>query len=146
MNITHRLTSIYCKVVGFAEAALAPLLFLFIRYWMADIFFTSGRLKWSSWQSTVMLFRFEYKTPLLTPEVAACLSTSIELIAPVLLIVGLATRLAALSIFIMVLVIQFTFLNLELHYYWMMLLALLVLKGPGVLSLDYWISTRWCRT
>lgn len=146
MKVIHTTNACYCKIVGFLEAALAPLLFLFIRFWIASIFFKSGLVKWSSWQSTVSLFRFEYKTPFITPEAAAFLSMGIELVAPVFLVVGLGTRLAALPMLIMAIVIQLTYLDLVEHYYWMMLLGLLVLKGPGPLSLDYWIATRWCRT
>ncbi|MEN8236697.1 MAG: DoxX family protein [Pseudomonadota bacterium] len=145
MKLTHKISSYYCRTISFFEAALAPLLFLFIRFWMARIFFKSGMVKWGSWQTTVSLFRFEYKTPFFTPEAAAFLSMSIELIAPVFLAVGLATRLAALPMLVMVIVIQLTYRDLAEHYYWMMLLSLLVLKGPGALSLDYWVATRWCK-
>ncbi|MGQ0677289.1 MAG: FAD-dependent oxidoreductase [Rhodospirillales bacterium] len=109
---------------------------LFIRLWMAEVFFTSGRTKIASWETTVALFAEEYKVPLLPPELAAYLATATELSAPVLLAVGLAARAAALPLIGMTFVIQFTYLDRAEHFYWMMLLGLIVLHGPGLLSLD----------
>ncbi len=134
----------YCRMVRFLDTVFSPFLFLVIRLWMANIFFKSGLTKIGSWQTTVSLFSYEYKTPFFGPEVAAYLATSIELIAPVFIAIGLLTRLAAIPMLIMTLFIQFTYKDLPEHYYWMMLISLLILKDPGVFSFDYWLKKRWC--
>jgi putative oxidoreductase len=74
--------------------------------------------------------------------------TAIELVCPILLVLGLAARLAALPMLVMALVIQFVVgaadpaFHLTEHYYWMFLLAVIVTKGPGRLSLDHLLARR----
>ena len=67
---------------------------------VADIFWRSGRTKVSGFsirEETFYLFREEYKVPLLPPDLAAYLSTIGEHVFPVLLVIGLASRLSALG-------------------------------------------------
>ncbi len=134
--------------IGFAEHWLAPPLFLAIRLWMADIFFRSGLLKIQDLDGAMFLFAAVHPVPFLPPWLAAYLVTTIELVCPVLLVLGLAARLAALPMLVMALVIQFVigsadpaFYQRE-HYYWMFLLALIVTKGAGRLSLDHLLAQR----
>jgi putative oxidoreductase len=63
------------------------------RFAIADVFWRSAQSKIASWQSTVQLFRDEYQVPLLPPAAAATIATTFELACPVLLALGLATRL-----------------------------------------------------
>lgn len=114
----------------------APLHQLFIRLWMAEIFWASGVNKIQSWDTTILLFAEEYKVPLLPPEMAAVLGTATELSMPVLLAFGFCTRLAALPLIAMTLVIQFTYLDKAEHWLWLLALALLVARGAGMLSID----------
>lgn len=118
---------------------------LFIRLWMAEIFWRSGLTKIASWDTTVLLFAEEYGVPLLPPELAAALATAIELGAPVLLVLGLGTRLASVPLIVMTAVIQFTYLDRLEHWYWAMLLGQLLLRGPGFLSLDHWLTRALAR-
>ncbi len=67
-----------------------------LRAAIATVFWNSGTTKLASWDTTLELFSDEYKVPLLSPDVAATLSASIELSMPVLLVLGLCTRGAAL--------------------------------------------------
>ena len=113
-----------------------PLYQLFIRLWMAEIFWSSGLSKIASFETTIDLFHEEYKVPLLPPELAATLGTATELSMPVLLALGLGARFAALPLIAMTLVIQFTYLDKAEHLYWMMLLGHIALRGAGALSLD----------
>ena len=135
-------------LIGFAERWLAPLLFLAIRLWMADIFFRSGLLKIRNLTGAIYLFTDVHPVPFLAPWLAACLVTTIELVCPVLLVLGLAARLAALPMLAMALVIQFVIGSADPafyvteHYYWMFLLALIVTKGPGRFSLDHLLARR----
>ena len=130
-----------------AEAAIATLTRyggsgyqLFIRLWMAHIFWQSGLVKIQSWQTTLFLFEYEYQIPILGPVTAAYLGTATELVAPVLIAFGLGARFAAIPLIIMTGFIQFTYLDKLEHFYWMMLFAQIALRGAGPLSLDFGIG------
>ena len=144
-----RAVSLGAALIRFAERWLAPLVFLAIRLWMAEIFFRSGLLKIQNLSGAVFLFSEVHPVPFLAPWLAAYLVTAIELVCPTLLALGLATRLAALPMLAMALVIQFVvgsadpaFYMTE-HYYWMFLLLVIITKGPGRLSLDYLLARRF---
>lgn len=113
-----------------------PLLLVAIRFKIAHIFWKSGRIKFAHWDATVSLFKFEYKVPYISPLLAAYLTTTFELICPILLVFGLMTRLATIPLLIMTAVIQFAYLQHSDHTYWAILLGVLLLKGAGPLSLD----------
>ncbi|MGB4101690.1 MAG: DoxX family protein [Alphaproteobacteria bacterium] len=107
------------------------------RVFMAKVFFLSGLTKFNDWSNTLFLFAEEYKVPIIPFGVAAVMATAAELLCPVLLVLGLGTRAAALALLGMTGVIQFTYLDHADHYYWAMLLGLLLCFGAGRLSLDY---------
>lgn len=132
--------NLYNRVFNTLDKWLSPLWFLYIRYWLADVFFRSGLVSISDWQNNIDLFTYEFKTPLLSPELAAYLSTAVELICPVLLILGLGTRVAALAIFFTALVIELTYIHHLDHILWMLASSLLVLKGGEKISIDYLLS------
>ena len=67
--------------------------------WVSWQFLKSGWLKVSSWDVTLELFRSEYHVPLLPPYLAAVVGAFGELFFPMLLILGLFTRLGALGLF-----------------------------------------------
>ncbi|QLI82511.1 DoxX family protein [Chitinibacter fontanus] len=79
--------------------ALAPLADLLLRLYIGQVFFLSGLTKISDWSSTIALFTDEYHVPLLSPQLAALAGTVGELALPVLLVLGLFTRLSALGLF-----------------------------------------------
>jgi putative oxidoreductase len=134
MPLWARSIAFASTLIGFAERRLTPLLFLAIRLWMADIFLRSGLLKIRNPSGAIYLFTDVHPVPFLAPWLAAYLVTTIELVCPVLLVLGLAARLAALPMLAMALVIQFVIgsadpaFYMTEHYYWMFLLALIV-KG-----------------
>jgi len=118
------------------------LLALASRLAIAAIFFLSGRTKVEGWLSVTPgayeLFRTEYRLPLLAPEVAAHLAAYAEHLFPLLLVLGLFTRAAALALLGMTLVIQF-FVYPDAwptHLSWAALLLYLAGRGAGRLSLD----------
>src|SRR5689334_15721507 len=78
------------------ESVPYALLAMPLRVAVATVFWNSGTTKLASWDTTLSLFTDEYKLPLIPPELAAPLATSIELTTPVLLVLGLLTRGAAL--------------------------------------------------
>ena len=130
--------------------ALLPdaLLLLVARLGIAGVFFLSGRTKveggLSITDSTYELFRSEYALPLLPPELAAHLATYAEHLFPALLVLGLCTRLSALALLGMTLVIQvFVYPDAwSTHLSWAGLLLLLVGRGAGAWSLDSRLGLR----
>ena len=129
-------------------AYAAPALDVVLRLFFANVFFKSGLTKIQTWDSTLYLFREEYKVPLLPPDFAAYLATGAELALPVLLVLGLFGRFAALGLFILngVAVISYysslSEAGLNQHLYWGLLLAVLLLHGTGRWSLDAWLEKR----
>ena len=136
-------------VVGFIRALIlmlerVPGAFpeLVLRLGIALVFWRSGQTKLPLGNfATVMLFKEEYKIPFVAPELGAYLATTVELTTPVLLVLGLATRLAALTLLGMVLVIQIFVYPQAYpdHLLWAGPLLYLFLRGPGKWSLDAFI-------
>src|SRR5258707_7979407 len=83
------------------------LLELGMRLAVGATFFKSGMDKFQSFDTAIALFREEYRLPLLPPEIAAYMGTTVELCAPILLVLGLFARLGAAALLTMTLVIQF---------------------------------------
>ncbi len=132
----------YHAATEFSSKYLFSLLVLFIRLWMARIFWYSGLTKINSWQTTIYLFKYEYKVPIIPVEIAASLATATELTMPFLLVLGFMTRFAAVPLICMIAVIQFTYLDLVEHLYWAVLLATIIFYGPGRYSVDYLICCK----
>lgn len=88
--------------------------------------------------TTYFLFENEYALPIIPFQLAAIMAATAEHLFPVLLIIGLFTRFAALSLTIMILVIQFfVYPNAyATHLTWLTIGGLLMLKGAGLFSLD----------
>ena len=82
------------------------LILLVARVGIGSVFLKAGLLKYQSWQITLLLFRDEYKVPLIDPTLLAKMATFNELTFSTLLLLGVATRLATLPFFGMILVIQ----------------------------------------
>ncbi len=141
------------------------LLALFVRVVAAHPFFSSGQTKvdgpvvggtvWgqdlsiviptSLKDSAVALFSDEYKLPWISPELAAHAAAAAENLLPILLLIGLATRLSALGLLVMTFVIQFLVYPeawWTVHAYWAALLLTLILRGPGQLSIDHLLLRR----
>ena len=123
---------------------LSPLLDLALRIWVAKVFFQSGLVKIQSWESTLMLFEYEYQVPVLSPTLAAWLATGAELLLPVLLFTGLLSRPAALALFILNIVAVISYPDISPagvkdHIIWGIMLAVTLIHGPGRLSLDYFL-------
>jgi putative oxidoreductase len=125
-----------------AERIPYSVIALAARFSVADVFWRSGQTKvngFSIREETFYLFREEYKVPLLPPDVAAYLSTICEHVFPILLFLGLASRLSALGLFGMTMVIQLFVVpgGWPEHVLWLSLLTLIIARGPGAFSLDY---------
>ncbi len=134
------IVSAYRRTILIMEA-LIPLFDLAVRLYLAHIFWKGGMVKLSSWMSTVMLFTMVYDVPVLPPEIAAYLSTAVELGGSFLLAIGLAGRWAALSLFGLNIVASISYgqlseVALQESFYWGILFLYFVLHGPGLLSAD----------
>lgn len=130
------------------ERYAAPLVDLFIRMVLFRVFFFAGTAKLGNWSGTLELFEYEYQIPFLPPVLAAYGGTAAELACSVLLLVGLATRLATLPLIAITLTVQFVlgatnpaYDQLD-HYLWLALLATLAARGAGPLSLDHWLLRK----
>ncbi|MFN7154056.1 MAG: DoxX family protein [Acidovorax sp.] len=124
------------------------LLALVNRVAIAGIFWLSARTKVDGWftvsDSAYALFREEYKLPLLPPELAAQMATVAEHVFPILLVLGLFTRLSALALLGMTLVIQlFVYPDAwPTHLSWAGLMLYLAGRGAGNVSLDRVLGIR----
>ena len=96
-------------------------------------------------EGALELFRTEYRLPLLSPEIAAPMAAIAEHVFPLLLIVGLASRLSALALLGMTAVIEiFVYPGAwPTHALWATCLLYLIARGPGKFSLDHLFARRW---
>ncbi len=120
-----------------------PLLLFYIRFWIAKIFFYSGLTKISNFNTTIYLFQYEYKVPVISPIFAAYSATAIELICPVMLLLGLMTRLNSIPMAAMIIIIELTYLQLPEHKCWLIVLGVLITQGAGKISIDYLLVNRY---
>lgn len=124
------------------------LLCLVARLAIASIFFLSGRTKVEGLltitPSTYDLFQSEYALPLVSPWLAAHLAAYAEHLLPLLLVLGLYTRLSAFALLGMTTVIEvFVYPDAwPTHLSWAGLLLLLIGRGAGALSLDRLLGVR----
>ena len=142
MSSTVSVTGIAKPIIEIIEEWGSSVVNLGLRLYLAEVFFTSGMTKIQSWDTTLMLFEYEYSVPFLSPAMAAYLGTGAELILPVLLLLGLGGRFAAIALFIfnIVAVISYPTLNdagKVWHYLWGLAFVLPILYGPGKLSIDH---------
>ena len=131
---------------------LQPVFLLGLRLWVSWQFLKSGWLKLSDWDSTLFLFQEEYRVPLLSPELAAMAGTFGELFFPLLLIFGILGRYAAigLSAVNVLAVVSYSHVLLASgfeaalgqHYLWGLMLLVIVVFGPGSLSVQREASSR----
>lgn len=151
-----------------ANGALAripeDLIALLGRFSIAAVFWKSGQTKVEGFavdlvdgslqlgwprlsDSAVALFQEEYRLPLLPPELGATLAALGEHLLPVLILLGLGTRFAALGLLLMTAVIQLLVYPgaYPTHGVWAAVLLYLMARGPGRVSLDHLIAPRWVR-
>ncbi len=122
------------------------LIALTARIALAKVFWSSAQAHLANWDTTLYMFSDTYKVPLLPPELAAYLAVAMELAMPPLLVLGFATRFAALALFGMTLVIEiFVFPEAwPTHIQWAAMQLMLMGRGAGSLSLDALIQ-RWSK-
>ena len=121
---------------------------LVARLGVAAVFFQSGRTKVEGLLTITpgayQLFEEEYKLPLLSPDVAAQLATYAEHLFPILLALGLFTRLSAAALLVMTAIIEIFVYPAAwpTHLSWVGLLLPLLARGAGALSMDRFLNIR----
>jgi putative oxidoreductase len=116
-----------------------------LRLAVATVFWNSAQSHLANWDSTLYLFETDYALPFLPPGPAAYLAVTIEVVTPILLVLGLLTRAATLVLLGMTTVIE-VFVYPEAwptHIQWAAMLFVLLARGPGKLSLDWLIRRRF---
>lgn len=147
------------------EGKALPIVLIFgavmvaVRVWLAIPFWNSGLTKWVDFpagfltkmsSSNLFLFTSEFKLhlpggpyPMPFPEIAAWLSGVGEIILPILLVLGILTRPAALGILAMTLIIQLTIpTGWPVHLQWTIAALIILVFGPGVFSAD-WLARKF---
>jgi putative oxidoreductase len=131
--------ALIASAIALLDRVPYALLALPLRFAVATVFWNSAQAKLANWDTTIELFSDEYKVPLLPPEIAANMALSIELTMPVLLVLGLLTRVSALVLLGMTTVIEvFVYPQAwPTHIQWAAMLLVLLCRGPGAISLDH---------
>ena len=156
--------SITAKLAGVCAAFLYALVALFLRFVMARVFFLSGQAKIDGpsipvrtdffefsitlpaaiKDSTFQMFDTQYADLPIPPTVAAIVFTYAEFILPICLLLGFGVRLAALGLLAMTVLLQIYVVPgmwWPAHAYWISILLVLIVLGPGAISIDALI--RW---
>ena len=146
-GMLHAVLRVAATLLRLLDRLPLSLFQLLARISIAAIFWNAGLTKIANWPTTLALFQNEYAVPLLPPPLAADLATGIELVCPVLLILGLGTRLAVLPMLAQTLVIEVFVYPADWieHLAWASLLLLLLGRGAGALSLDHMLKVRAAR-
>jgi putative oxidoreductase len=159
------------KLVAFCAAVPYALVAFALRFIMARVFFLSGQAKIEGPRSvpirpgigdlefsvilpagikdaTFQMFEAQYAGLPVAPVVTAYLFTYAEFVLPICLVLGFATRLAALALLAMTVLLQVYVMPGMLwsaHVYWAAILLVLMTVGPGAISVDAMIRTIYRR-
>lgn len=127
---------IWLKTYRSIISLISPVFDLLVRLFVAQAIFRSGIVKLSDWDSALSLARFEYPVSWMAPETAAVIGVTIEVVAPILLLIGLLTREAALAIIILLAVSQTEYIPTDLNLWLIAILGWFVLRGAKGFSFD----------
>ena len=150
MNTSNSLllsaNQIYRRIIE-KVSMLEPVALLAARFYVGWAFFSSGLTKLNNWDSTLFLFEEEYHVPLLPYELAAYLGTAAEIILPLLLMAGLASRFSALGLFFVNIVAVISLENIAAaayaqHVLWGTLLLQVVIFSGGRFAFDYMVKRK----
>lgn len=144
-SATQMAVSIFDRATTTARRFPDWILLAMGRVAIAGVFWNSAMSKLASWETTLGLFKDEYRLPLLPTELAAVMGTGAELIGAVLLFFGLGARFAAIMLLGVTAVIQiFVYPESWVHHLqWATILALVLVKGAGRASVDHLIAAMF---
>lgn len=140
MSLVQTIRNLYEKMGSMIS--VQDIILLWLRAWVAGIFYKSGRTKAGDGflelnSFTPDLFEYEHPVPGIPAETAAQLALYGETFLPLLLIFGLGSRFAAAGLLVMTAVIQLVMPQLwPDHLVWAITLIGIVMVGPGKVSLD----------
>jgi putative oxidoreductase len=160
--------SILAKLVAVCAAILYALIALFLRFVMARVFFLSGQAKIDGPRipvrtdffefsvtlpaaikdSTFEMFDTQYANLPIPATVAAIVFTYAEFVLPICLLLGFGARLAALGLLVMTVLLQVYVVPgmwWPAHVYWVSILLVLIVLGPGAISIDALIRRIYLR-
>jgi putative oxidoreductase len=152
MTSSARMQTGLAPLIDWANGLMAAIPWWFIalvaRLSIAGVFWRSGQTKLDGWHvsdTAIALFQDEYRLPLIDPVIGAHLAVFAEHFFPALLVLGFATRFAALALLIMTLVIEiFVYPDAwPTHGTWAAIFLILMAKGAGPVSLDHLVARRW---
>ncbi|NVK54212.1 MAG: DoxX family protein [Alteromonadaceae bacterium] len=146
----NALTQLIAKLTHISDKLFSPLqslLILAARIYVAWVFFASGLTKIDDWETTLFLFEYEYHVPLLPFVLAAYLATLGELLLPVLLTLGITSRLSALGLAIVNIVAVISLEDIPAaalygHVIWGLILLHVTVWGAGKFSFDHFSTRR----
>ena len=144
------LVGVICAATALLDKIPQSLISLAARIFPAAVFWMSGQTKVEGFHITdnaIALFRDEYALPWIDPELAAKIAAFSEHFFPILLVIGLASRLSALALLGMTAVIEiFVYPDAwPTHGVWVTCFLVVIARGPGVFSLDHLLARRWLR-
>ncbi|SFC06969.1 DoxX family protein [Pseudoalteromonas denitrificans] len=147
MDLTSRIILPYQKVSTLVNLYLQPVALLMARVYVGWVFFAAGLTKIKEWDTTLFLFEEEYQVPFINFELAAYLGTAGELILPIILVLGIASRIGALGLSMVNIVAVISLEEiapaaLTSHFIWGVLLIQLVVFGAGKVSIDSFIKSK----
>ena len=130
--------SLLRRAIDWLERVPYSLLAMPLRLAVATVFWDSAQTHLANWDTTLELFQTEYQVPLLPPVLAAYFAVAVEVATPIMLLLGLGTRLAALLLLGMVTVIEvFVYPQAwPTHIQWAAMLLVLLCRGAGRWSID----------
>ncbi len=136
-----------CWIIALFDRIPQSLISLAARIFPAAVFWRSGQTKVEDFHVTenaIDLFRDEYRLPLIDPALAANIAAFSEHFFPVLLVIGLASRFAALALLTMTAVIEiFVYPDAwPIHGVWATCFLIVIARGPGIFSLDHLLARR----
>jgi putative oxidoreductase len=142
------LTSLITGLNQLLARLQSPLL-LALRLYVASVFFKSGLQKITNWDTTLTLFEYEYSVPLLPYELAAYLATAGELFLPIVIVLGLGTRVFAIALSVLNVMAVVSYYDalakvgqVTPHIFWGASLLTIIAFGAGFFSIDHWIKSR----
>lgn len=144
----NRIATALQRLIDLLERIPHSFIALAARLFPAAVFWQSGETKLEGWhvsENALVLFREEYRLPLIDPVLAAHLAAFSEHFLPFLLVLGLASRFAAAGLLAMTAVIEiFVYPDAwPTHGVWAVSLLIIVARGPGRLSIDRLIANHW---
>jgi putative oxidoreductase len=146
MNFIMAIRDLHNHVVLWLST-LQPMILILARLYIAWTFFKAGLTKINDWDSTLLLFEYEYDVPLISYELAAYMGTFGELVLPAFLALGFLTRINAVGLFIVNVIAVISLPDMppaayNLHVIWAAVIGLNIFWGAGRISVDHYLAIK----